>query len=422
MKNIDIPEQGLPVENCRFCGARISHVVADLGKMPPANNYLTPEQSREPEISYPLTVLRCTECHLVQVGYLVPPSHLFKDYAYFSSYSHSWVEHARKFAVSATQRFDLTTDDLVLEVGCNDGYLLQHFRDMGVGVMGVDPATTVADIAIKKGIPTRVAFFGDEEARQLVEDGRQADLVIGNNVFAHVPDINGFTEGLRLVLKPDGVVSLEFPHLLRLLQQCQFDTIYHEHYSYYSFLAIENILGAHGLRVFEVEELKSHGGSIRVSACHIDSKRFEEQPGVRKVRALESEAGLDRPEIYDEFASRLPVIRASFNEFVDQVMSSQKHIVGYSAPAKGNTFLNFCGIGSDSIDFVADLNPAKQNHFLPGSRIPIRTPEDLFEAKPEYVLILAWNLRKEISKQLSRVAVWGGQFVVGIPFINVFMS
>lgn len=418
----DVPEEGIAIEHCRFCGARLTQLVADLGSMPPANDYLTAEGLTKPEPSFPLNVYRCTDCHLVQVGFLVPPSHLFGNYAYFSSYSNSWVDHAKRFAAAATDRFGLGADSLVLEIGSNDGYLLQHFRDMGVGVLGVDPASTVAEAAIEKGIPTRVAFFGDQFARALADEGQTADLIVGNNVFAHVPDINGFTKGLQLALKPDGAISMEFPHLLQLLQQTQFDTIYHEHFSYYSLLAVENILGAHGLRVFDVEELPTHGGSLRISACHADSKAHPDQAGLHRVRRKEADAGMDKPEIYDEFATKLPTIRQAFRTFVYDTKTHHKRIVGYSAPAKGNTFLNYCQVTAEDIDFVADLNPAKQNHFLPGSRIPIRSPEDLYEAEPDYVLILAWNLRDEISKQLSRIAVWGGQFVIGIPLTEIFMS
>lgn len=415
-----IPESGITVTNCRFCGAELTETVADLGVMPPANNYLRPEDLDAPEAEFPLNVLRCTECHLVQVGFAVPPQHLFEDYSYFSSYSTSWVEHARRFADEAIDRFGLSNGTRVLEIGSNDGYLLQHFARRGIDVLGVDPAANIAAEAMAKGISTRVAFFGEELAEELLEAGKQADLIVGNNVFAHVPDINGFTEGLRMMLKPDGVLSLEFPHLLRLLEETQFDTIYHEHYSYYSMLAVDKILERHGLRAFDVQQLKSHGGSLRVLACHSDSTRFEELPGVEEIRRLEAQAHLDRPDIYREFESKLPDIRDAFREFVSETKRSGRKIVGYSAPAKGNTFLNYCDVGADDIEFVADLNPAKQNHFLPGSRIPIRPPDELFEVKPDYVLILAWNLREEISRQLARIAVWGGRFVIGIPFTEIF--
>jgi SAM-dependent methyltransferase len=317
-------------------------------------------------------------------------------------------------------RLGLGDDSLVVEAGSNDGYLLKHFVARSIPVLGIDPAHNVIEVARANGVPTLGEFLNQDLAADLVDKGKQADLLVGNNVFAHVPDINSFTRGLSLLLKPDGVLTLEFPHLLRLLEETQFDTIYHEHYAYYSLLAAENILSTHGLKLFDVEELSTHGGSLRLFACRSDSNRFDESAAVEALRMTELQAGLDRPDVYARFSDRLPQVRQEFNEFVAEIRRNSKRIAGYSAPAKGNTFLNYCGLTAEDIPFVTDLNLDKQNHLLPGSRIPIRPPQELYEFKPDYVLILAWNLKKEISRQLRDIAKWGGRFVTGIPRVEVF--
>ncbi|MEN7537878.1 class I SAM-dependent methyltransferase [Aurantiacibacter flavus] len=404
---------------CRFCQAPVDQPFVDLGSTPLANSYLTEEQLDQPEPSYPLRAFVCGECWLVQADSFVPPEHIFSDYAYFSSYSDSWVEHARRFTVMARERFGLGEQSQVIEVASNDGYLLKHFVKAGVPVLGIEPAANVAEVAREAGVPTEARFFGLETARDLVARGLAADLVVGNNVLAHVPDINDFVGGLTAVLKPEGIVSVEFPHLLRLIDGVQFDTVYHEHFYYLSLLAVERVFAAHGLRVFDVEELPTHGGSLRLLACREASKTHPACPGLAKVRADEAAAGLDQLTTYAAFQSRVAPVREGLQRFLNDAAREGKTVAAYGAAAKGNTLLNFCGVTSGQIAYVVDRSPAKQGRHLPGSRIPVLPPETLAETRPDYVLILPWNIRDEVMASMDEVRSWGGKFVVAVPELAV---
>ena len=407
---------------CRACGSPLQQTFVDLGKTPLANSYLEPGQLTRPESSFPLHARVCGSCRLVQVDDVATPDEIFSHYAYFSSYSAQWVEHARQFAQMATQRWGVGQHSRVVEVASNDGYLLQHFVKMGIPVLGVEPAANVAKVAVERGVRTEVAFFGLETAKRLVERGDAADLVAGNNVFAHVPDINDFTAGLAAILKPDGVISLEFPHLLRLIENVQFDTIYHEHFSYLSLYATEKLMARHGLKVFDVAELPTHGGSLRVMACRSASHANPEQPGVTKIRVDESRAKLDRDEGYSGFGPRVRKVQDDLLAFLREAKREGRTVAAYGAAAKGNTLLNTAGVTTDLITYVVDLNPHKQGHFLPGSRLPVYAPTRIRETKPDYVIILPWNLKDEISAQMKEIAGWGGQFVVAVPELRIFAA
>ncbi|HEX7821244.1 MAG TPA: class I SAM-dependent methyltransferase [Sphingobium sp.] len=404
---------------CRFCHAPLTHGFVDLGSTPLANAYLTESQLAQPEPSYPLRVFVCDRCWLVQADSFVAPEDIFSHYAYFSSYSDSWVEHARQFVTMARTRFGLDAASQVIEVASNDGYLLKHFVAAGVPVLGIEPAENVAEVARSVGVPTEVRFFGQDAAADLVARGLSADMVIGNNVLAHVPDINDFVGGLSAVLKPDGVVSVEFPHLLRQIEGVQFDTVYHEHFHYLSLLAVERIFAAHGLRVFDVEELPTHGGSLRVLACRNASAHHATTPGVAKVRRDEAAAGLDRVETYTAFQDRVAPIREGLLAFLHEALRKGQRVVAYGAAAKGNTLLNFSGVGTDLIDYVVDRNPNKQGHYLPGSRLPIHAPEKIAETRPDYILILPWNIRDEVMAVNAGARAWNVRFVVAVPELTV---
>ena len=403
---------------CRFCNTPLEHTFVDLGLSPVSNAFLKQDDLEKDEPFYPLHAFVCGECFLVQLEEFESPDEIFSDYVYFSSYSDSWLAHAKKFAGESTQRFDLGNDSLVVEVASNDGYLLQYFRDDGVPVLGIEPASNVAEHARDAGIDTIDEFFGVSLAEQLVADGRQADLLVGNNVLAHVPDINDFVGGLKIVLAENGVLSMEFPHLLRLIEENQFDTIYHEHFSYLSLLAVQRIFAHHGLHVFDVEELSTHGGSLRVFAQQAGAGR-EESASVERVLGDERAANMDSLDGYANFAGRVGKVRDDLLAFLADAKAGGKTVVGYGAPAKGNTLLNFCGANSSDISFTVDRNPHKQDSFLPGTHIPVRAPEDIDATKPDYVLILPWNLRDEIADQMGHIRDWGGQFVVPIPELKV---
>jgi SAM-dependent methyltransferase len=389
----------------------------DLGPTPLANSYV-PAGSENPDPTYPLHARICERCLLVQVDAVVTPADIFGEYAYFSSYSDSWLAHCRAYAGMAIERFSLSATSRVIEIASNDGYLLTNFVAAGIPCLGIEPAANVAETARAKGVPTEVAFFGAATARRLSAAGQDADLIVANNVMAHVPDINDFVAGIKILLRPDGVFTVEFPHLLRLIQSVQFDTIYHEHYTYLSLIAVEQIFQRHGLRIFDVEEVSTHGGSLRVFACHDASTRLEGR-GVAVVRGKEVAASLDRLKGYEGFAGRVDEARRGLIEFLEGAAAQGHRVAAYGAAAKGNTLLNYCGVGRDRIAFVADRSPAKQGRLLPGSRIPIRAPEAIFAERPDYVLILPWNLRDEISEQLAAIRDWGGQFVTAIPNIRV---
>ncbi len=413
-----------PTIPCRFCGAPLSHVFVDLGVSPLANSYLEPEHLRRPEAFYPLCVYTCGECLLVQLPEEERPEAIFSDYAYFSSYSESWLRHARTYAEAMIERFGFGPEHQVVEIASNDGYLLRWFQERGVPVLGVEPAGNVAEAAVAAGIPTRVSFFGAETAREMVGEGVRADLLVGNNVLAHVPDLNGFVEGLKILLAPDGVLTMELPHLLRLMEETQFDTIYHEHYSYFSFLAVRKVFAAHGLDLFDVEELPTHGGSLRIYACHEGSRASRSsQPisaRVGDLLAREAAAGLDRIDAYGSFAARVERVKRGLLRFLIQAREDGKTVVGYGAPAKGNTLLNYCGVRTDFLDYTVDRSPHKQGRYLPGTRIPIHAPERIHETRPDYVLILPWNLKDEVMEQMAGIREWRGRFVVAIPEVLVY--
>ena len=400
---------------CRFCGATLRRTFVDLGMSPLCESYLSPGDLSRGEVYYPLHVYLCDKCLLVQLEEFESPEAIFSDYAYFASYSDTWLKHCEKYCIEMKERFKLGGGSFVAEVASNDGYLLQYFVREGVPVLGIEPAANVAKAAVEKGVPTLVRFFGTKTAGELAAEGRTADLVIGNNVLAQVPDLNDFVGGLQILLKPDGVLTLEFPHLLRTIEHNEFDTIYHEHFSYFSLISTVKILEAHGLRVFDVEELKSHGGSLRVFACHADSTAHRLMPNVQKVFQDEVKAGLDKPEGYESFAEQARKVKWELVDFLLKARGQGKTVAGYGAPGKSATLLHYCGIGKDMIDYTVDRSPHKQGRYLPGSRIPIFAPEHIQETKPDYVIILPWNLKDEIMAQLDYIRNWGGRFVLPIP-------
>jgi SAM-dependent methyltransferase len=402
------------MSDCRFCGAPLEHVFADLGMSPLANSYLTPEQVNAMERFYPLRAFVCSRCFLVQLEEFETPDHIFSDYAYFSSYSTSWLDHSRRYVEQMSERFGIDKRSHVVELASNDGYLLQYFRERQVPVLGIEPAANVAKVALQKGIPTLVEFFGRETASSLASDSA-ADLLIGNNVLAHVPDLNDFVGGMKLLLKPGGVITMEFPHLLRLIEENQFDTIYHEHFSYFSFLTVRRVFAAHGLELFDVEELPTHGGSLRIYGCHTDDESKPQTERAAELISRELAAGYEDLKTYHSYARRVQEEKRQILSFLIELKRQGLSISGYGAPAKGNTMLNFCGIGTDFLDYTVDLNPEKQGHFLPGSHIPIRAPRALRESRPDVVLILPWNLRQEIMEQHAYVAEWGGRFAARAP-------
>ena len=405
---------------CRFCHEPLVHTLVDLGLQPLANSNLTHGQLEAgTERRYPLHARVCRACFLVQVDDAVPAEAIFdQDYAYFSSFSPSWVAHAKAYAEAMAERLDLGPESLVVEVASNDGYLLQHFVAMDVPVLGIEPAANTAEAARARGVPTEVAFFNEETAVALAARGVRADLMAANNVLAHVPDIRAFVAGFRHVLKDEGVLTFEFPHLLNLIAQVQFDTIYHEHFSYLSLLAVEQVLRSGGLRPFDVQRLPTHGGSLRLFCCHAGSGRSETD-ALAALRADEADAGLDRIETYLDFTPRVEAVRDSFRAFVSKAKAEGKRIAAYGAAAKGNTFLNYCGATADDIVAAFDANPAKQGRYLPGTHAPILAPEKLRELKPDYLLLLPWNLKDELMEQHSYIADWGGRFVMALPRTEV---
>jgi 2-polyprenyl-3-methyl-5-hydroxy-6-metoxy-1,4-benzoquinol methylase len=382
---------------------------------PLSNSYLTGDQLRSMEPYYPLHALVCESCLLVQLEEYGSPEQIFSDYAYFSSYSDTWLKHAKQYAQMVTERFSLASGSKVIEIASNDGYLLRNFVEMRIPVLGIEPARNVAEVAEKAGVPTRVDFFGTALAGRLVSEGHAADLLIGNNVLAHVPALNDFVRGMKIALKPTGVITLEFPHLLRLMEGNQFDTIYHEHFSYFSFLTVEKVLAKHGLVLFDVEELSTHGGSLRIFGRHAqdDSKPISSR--VDALRSSERNAGLDKLETYATFAEQVKETKRNLLSLLIEIKRSGSTIAGYGAPAKGNTLLNYCGIGRDFLDYTVDRNPHKQAHFLPGSHIPVLAPEKIRETRPDFVFVLPWNLAGEIMEQLAFIRDWGGRFIVPIP-------
>jgi SAM-dependent methyltransferase len=412
-------ENLFPKLSCRFCAAPLVHTFVNLGMSPLCETYRTFEQLNEMEPFYPLHVYVCAKCFLVQLLEYVKPDSIFTEYAYFSSYSESWLNHAKTYVEMAVNRFDLSYQSHVVEIASNDGYLLQYFMQRGIPVLGVEPAANVAEAAIKKGISTLIKFFGEAAALDLVSNGWSADLLLGNNVLAHVPDLNDFVKGLKILLAPTGVITMEFPHLMRLMEGNQFDTIYHEHFSYLSFLTVCRVFSAHELQIFDVEELPTHGGSLRIFAQHSMTGKHAVSPRVDDLRHREQAQGFERLEHYFSFSENVEITKRNLLGFLIQAKREGKSIAGYGAPGKGNTLLNYCGIRTDFLDYTVDRNPYKQGKYLPGTDIPIYPPDQIAQTKPDYVLILPWNLKDEIVRQLGYIRSWGGQFVTPIPKVEV---
>jgi SAM-dependent methyltransferase len=410
------PSMRLPL--CRLCATPLDQTFVDLGLSPLANSYVAADELFAGETFYPLHVFVCGHCMLVQLPEVASPRKIFSDYAYFSSYSDSWLEHARAYVEMAVERFGLHSGSQVIEVASNDGYLLQYFLDAAVPVLGIEPAANVAAVAIAKGVPTRVDFFGAELGSVIAAETGPADLVLGNNVLAHVPDIHDFVEGLRRVVKPSGVITMEFPHLLRILEQRQFDTIYHEHFSYFTLHTVERLFEAHGLSLFDVDELPTHGGSLRIYVGATGERAVTER--LMELRERERTAGLHELRGYTGFGAEVRALKRDLLTFLIEARRGGSSVAAYGAAAKGNTLLNFCGIRSDLVDYVVDKSPHKQGKFLPGTRLPIHAPSHVEKTKPNLLLILSWNIRAEVMEQMAHIRLWGGRFVVPIPEVVVF--
>jgi 2-polyprenyl-3-methyl-5-hydroxy-6-metoxy-1,4-benzoquinol methylase len=410
--------QQVSAGSCRYCAATLEHSFCDLGTSPLSNSYLRRDQLAVAEKFYPLHAFVCGTCYLVQLQEFESREILFGDYAYFSSYASSWLAHARTYTDDMIGRFGLGPSSEVIEIASNDGYLLQYFMARHIPVLGIEPAANVAAVAEQKGIPSLVRFFGTETATTLANEGRRADLLLGNNVLAHVPDLNDFVQGLKIALKPNGVITMEFPHLLRLIAGTQFDTIYHEHFSYFSFLTVVRVFGSHGLRMFDVQQLPSHGGSLRIFATHAENSTHAVGKSVDALLREERAAGLDQLESYRSFGERAKQTKRRLLTFLIDAKERGKTVVAYGAPAKGNTLLNYCGIGTDFIDYTVDRSPHKQDKFLPGSRLPVFEPGRIRDTRPDYLLILPWNLADEIKEQMAHIREWGGQFVIPIPVVK----
>ena len=404
---------------CRSCAAPLSTTFVDLGMTPLCQTHIAPDQLQEMEPFYPLHAYVCDRCFLVQLQEFVSPQSIFGEYAYFSSYSTSWVEHARRYAHMAIERFGLDRHSKVIEIASNDGYLLQHFVAAGVPVLGIEPAANVAQAAIDRGVATVTRFFGRESAAEIAREFGRPDLLLGNNVLAHVPDLNDFIAGMKTLLAPQGVLTMEFPHLQRLMAENQFDTIYHEHFSYFSLVAVEKAFVRHGLVIFDVEELPTHGGSLRIYARHAENSAVPVGDRVAALRRREIDDGFLTLARYGGFAEQVKATKRRLLSFLIDVKSRGARVAGYGAPGKGNTLLNYCGIGTDFLDFTVDANPYKQGKYTPGTRIPILAPEQIRAARPDYVLILPWNLKDEISRTAAYIREWGGRFVVPIPEVKV---
>ncbi|TLY37707.1 MAG: class I SAM-dependent methyltransferase [Nitrospirae bacterium] len=404
---------------CRFCGAWLTHTFVDLGMSPLCESYRTESQRNTMEAFFPLHVFVCGRCYLVQLEQFVSPADIFTEYAYFSSYADSWVRHAQAFVEMSVKRFDLGATSRVIEVASNDGYLLQHFIPLGIPILGIEPAANVAQSAQAKGVPTLVRFFGRQTAEELASTGIRADLLVGNNVLAQVPDLNDFVAGMHILLNAGGVITMEFPHLQRLIDGNQFDTIYHEHFSYFSLTTVHAIFARHGLVIFDVEELPMHGGSLRIYACHADNREHPATERVHAMLAREDRDGVKTMDYYAAFAERVKDTKRRLLTFLIEVKTAGKSIVGYGAPGKGNTLLNYCGIRTDFLDYTVDRNPYKQGKYLPGTHIPIFHPDRIVETKPEYLCILPWNFKDEIIEQMAHIREWGGRFIVPIPHIEV---
>ncbi len=407
------------IAKCRFCDRRLKHSFVDLGSSPLANSYLSAEGLHQMEPFFPLNVYVCKSCYLVQLAVFQSSEEIFSDYAYFFSYSDSWLSHASDYTDLMVEKFGFSSVHQVIEIASNDGYLLQYFKQKGIPVLGIEPAGNVAEAAKKKGIPTRIEFFSESLAKELAVQGAHADLLIGNNVLAHVPDLNDFVKGMKIILKPHGVITMEFPHLMQLMNENQFDTIYHEHFSYFSFLAAKKVFAKHGLDIFDVEELSTHGGSLRIYACHVGAEVRPSSSRAKELVNREKTAGFNSLDHYLQFKEDVKHAKRNILEFLIQCKREGESIAGYGAPAKGNTLLNYCGIRTDFIEYTVDRSPHKQGHFLPGSRIPIHHPDKIKETQPDFLIILPWNLQEEIIEQMSHIRDWGGKFVTLIPNVRV---
>jgi 2-polyprenyl-3-methyl-5-hydroxy-6-metoxy-1,4-benzoquinol methylase len=406
--------------HCNFCKSPLTQLFCDLGTSPVSNSFVRPENEQSPELFYPLCVYACSKCFLVQLPQHKSASEIFTDdYVYFSSMSDSWLAHSKAYCEAMRERLGLTRTSQVIEIASNDGYLLQFFRQAEIPVLGIEPSGNVAEVAQQKGIETLVRFFGVELAQELKQSGRQADLLLGNNVLAHVPDINDFVAGLAIALKPEGVITMEFPHLLRMIEGVQFDTIYHEHYSYLSLTVVQTIFAAHDLAVFDVEELSTHGGSLRVFAAHRGSARAKVGPRVGELLEREKASGLTDVRRFDDFSEKVKEAKRALLAFLIDAKRNNKKVAAYGAAAKGNTLLNYCGVRRDFIDFVVDRAASKQGRLLPGTRIPVLTPDAIDNVKPDYLIVLPWNLRDEIITQMSHIRQWGGAFVIPIPIVEI---
>ena len=406
--------------NCRFCGTELKYVFVDLGEAPPSNSFLNAAQLDKPESYFPLKIFVCSNCFLVQVDEYKKANEIFdSEYAYFSSYSTSWLAHAKTYTEKMVDRFGISNNSLVVEIASNDGYLLQYFKEKEIPVLGIEPTESTAKVAREKGIESITEFFGEDFAKKLTSENRKADLLLGNNVLAHVPDINDFVKGLKVALKKEGVITMEFPHLLKLIENNQFDTIYHEHFSYFSFTTVSRIFEAHGLVMFDVDEIPTHGGSLRIYAGHKEDTSKSISDKVGELLERENGIGISDLNYYKGFGEKVSRIKMDLLQFLAEQKKNNKKVAAYGAAAKGNTLLNYCGISNDVIRFVVDASPYKQGKFLPGSHIPIVKEEMIREEKPEFILILPWNIKEEIINQLSYIREWGGQFVISIPELQV---
>jgi hypothetical protein len=405
---------------CRFCNNVLNHTFVDLGMSPLANSYVKNEDLQRMEPFYPLCAYVCTSCFLVQLPVFENPEDIFNDYAYFSSYSESWLKHAKDYVDSMIERFGFGADTQIIEIASNDGYLLQYFKEKGIPVLGIEPAKNVANAALEKDIPTIIQFHSEETAKELSAKSIQADLLVGNNVLAHVPNINHFVRGMKIILKSGGIITMEFPHLMRLMEENQFDTIYHEHFSYFSLISVNNVFRKHGLSIFDVEELPTHGGSLRIYACHAEDPSKVLIKSINELIAKEKAAGFDKLEHYMAFGKQVERSKLNILGFLVEAKREGKSIAGYGAPAKGNTLLNYCGIRTDFIDYTVDRSPHKQGCFLPGTHIPIYHPDKIMETKPDYLIILPWNLKEEIMEQMAHIRNWSAQFVTLIPDVVIY--
>ena len=406
-------------DSCRFCSSSLNRIFIDLGKTPLANSFLDESELKKDELIIPLIAYVCEKCFLVQLKESSSPNEIFSNYAYFSSYSTTWLKHAESYVEMMLENYQFTKDSLVIELASNDGYLLQYFKEKKIPVLGIEPAENVAKSAIKKGIDTRIDFFTKDLALNLKNNQKQADLIIANNVLAHVPELNDFVHGIKILLKDDGLATLEFPHLLNLIEKNQFDTIYHEHFSYFSFLTVINIFKHHELEIFHVQELSTHGGSLRLFVKHKSNDNFSITPEIKNILDKESKAGLDKIDTYTNFTISAEKIKEDLLNFLHDCKKNNKQVIGYGAPAKGNTLLNFCNIDKALISYTVDKNIHKQGKYLPGIQIPIKSLEEIKKTKPDFVLILPWNLQNEIITEINYIQDWGGKFVIPIPEVKI---